>query len=391
MPVERGMYNYDSSRIRRRFLEILEAGHAKDRVSSFFDVFIILLILTNVMGFMLQTVDTIAQEYGPALELLNLISVIIFTVEYVARLWVCIELPPLRHLGPWKARMKFAMQPLLIIDLAAILPFYLSFLFALDLRVLRVLRLLRFFKLARYSPALQTLGRVMKNERRALFGAFIVMLALLLFSSTIIYFLEREVQPEVFGSIPQSAWWALATLTTVGYGDVVPITTIGKLFGGVVMIFGLGMFALPIGIIATGFSQEINRQEFVVTWSRVAKVPLFSQLNATSIAKLMSGLSSQSFPPDSIILREAEVVDAIYFIASGEVVVDKHGHRDLLCEGDYFGDDTLDEAGSHENMNARAVTQCDLLILERDEFEKMMRENKDLSEQVLNAVAKRER
>ncbi len=375
------------SRIRHRLLEILEAGHANDRVSSFFDFFIIILILTNVIGFMVQTVDSIAAEYGPGLELLNLVSVIIFTFEYMARLWVCVELPPLRHFGPWRARLKFALQPLLLVDLIAILPFYLSFLFSLDLRVLRVLRLLRFFKLARYSPALQTLGRVMKRERRALFGAFIVMVALLLFSSTIIYFLERNAQPEVFGNIPSSAWWALATLTTVGYGDVVPLTVMGRVFGGVVMIFGLGMFALPIGIIATGFSQEINRQEFVVTWSRVAKVPLFSHLNAASIAKLMQGLSSQSYPADAIILRESDEVDAIYFVTAGEVLVEKHGQRDLLEEGDFFGDDTLDEMDSIENMNARAISNCDLLILERDDFRRLMRENKDLSEQVTRAAA----
>ncbi|MBZ0215298.1 MAG: cyclic nucleotide-gated ion channel/potassium channel family protein [Fimbriimonadaceae bacterium] len=376
--------------VRRRLHEILEAGQANDAPSTLFDTFIIALIITNVISSVVETVDSIGRAYGPQLALFDLISVVIFTVEYIARLWVCVELPPLRHLPTWRARLRFAMRPLLIVDLAAILPFYLGFLFALDLRVLRVLRLLRFFKLARYSPALQTLGRVMKNEYRALFGAFIVMVSLLLFSSTIIYFLERDAQPEVFASVPDSAWWALATLTTVGYGDVVPVTVLGKLFGGVVMIFGLGMFALPIGIIATGFSQEIHRREFVVTWSMVANVPLFSHLNAVAIAKIMSGLSSQSYPAGSVIVKSNDIVDAIYFIAAGEVLVEKKGHRDLLLAGDYFGDSTLEEMDSDETMAAKDVSNCDLLILEREDFMRLLHDNPELGAQIETAARARD-
>lgn len=376
-------------KLRRRLHEILEAGHVNDAPSTIFDYFIILLIVANVIAFSLETVESIARVYGQALELFNLVSVIIFTLEYMARLWVCVELPFLRHFSPWRARMKFAMRPLLVVDLLAILPFYLGFLVALDLRVLRVLRLLRFFKLARYSPALQTLGRVVTNERRALFGACIVMLSLLLFSSTIIYFLERHAQPDVFGSVPAAAWWALATLTTVGFGDIVPVTIMGKLFGGIVMIFGLGMFALPIGIIATGFSQEINRSKFVVTWSMVANVPLFSQLDAVAIAEIASKLSSQTYPAGSQILRIQDQVDAIYFIAAGEVLVEKGGHRDILVAGDFFGDDTLDEMASDETMMARAVANCDLLVLEREEFNRLMQANPDLGMQITAAAVDR--
>ena len=157
---------------------------------------------------------------------------------------------------------------MMIIDLLAILPFYLYLLVPFDLRALRVLRLFRLFrllKLLRYSPALLTLKRVVAREYRALLGALLLMMMLMLFSAAIIYFLEREAQPDKFGSIPAAAWWALATLTTIGYGDIVPITPWGKVFGGIVMLFGLGMFALPIAILATGFSQESARHEFVVT------------------------------------------------------------------------------------------------------------------------------
>src|SRR5262249_12374483 len=149
-----------------------------------------------------------------------------------------------------------------------------------------MLRLFRLLKLVRYSPALQTLKRVVAHEYRALLGALLVMMIGLLFASTIIYMLEHNAQPDKFASIPDAAWWALATLTTVGYGDIVPIPPWGRVFGGVVMILGVCMFALPIAIIATGFSIESARHEFVVTWSMVARIPLFSTLDAAEVAEV---------------------------------------------------------------------------------------------------------
>jgi len=377
-------------RWRQRLHEVLEAGHSEDQLSRLVDFCIILLILLNVFAFTLQTVDSINQVYGKYLERFNVFSVIIFTIEYLCRLWVCIEIPPLRHLSHLKARLKFMRSPLLLIDLIAILPFYLGIFINLDLRVLRAFRLVRFFKLARYSPALQTLGRVFSGERKALLGALIIMIALLLTASTIMYFLERNVQPDVFSSVPAAAWWAVATLTTVGYGDIIPATVVGKLFGGLMMIFGLGMFALPIGIVATGFTREINRREFVVTWSMVAKVPLFSHLDARSIAQLMSGLQSQTFPAGSIILHQSEIVNAIYFIATGEVRLDTGTEVLQLSEGDYFGDTTLDEIDNHDRFTATAVSSCDLLVLERHDFNKLLRRNLALKEQIKIAVKKRQ-
>jgi voltage-gated potassium channel len=199
--------------------------------------------------------------------------VIVFSIEYVLRVWSAVDIPMLSRLPPWRARLRFALRPIMLIDLFAVLPFYLQWFIPIDLRLLRVLRLFRLLMLVRYSPALQTLGRVLADEYRALLGALLVMLVLLLFTSTAIYFLESEAQPDKFGSIPAAAWWALATLTTVGYGDVVPVTPWGKVLGGVTMLLGVCMFAMPIAIIATGFSQESARHQFVATWSMVARRP----------------------------------------------------------------------------------------------------------------------
>ena len=367
--------------LRRRFYEILEARHPDDLLSVLFDVFIVILIFANVIAFVAESVDEINARFAPAFELFNVISIVIFTIEYLLRLWVAVEAAPLRHLGPARARLHFASTPLLIVDLLAVLPFYLGSFFGVDLRILRVFRLLRFLKLARYSPALNTLGRVLVAESRALVGALMVMISLLLFASSIIYFLERDIQPEYFGSIPRAAWWAVSTLTTVGYGDVVPISTAGKLFGGVMMIIGLGMFALPIGIIATGFAQEINRREFIVTWSTVASVPIFSGLSASTIAEIMGLLRSQTYPPGAIIMEKGEKASEMYFIVSGTVEISAAGGFFELRAGDYFGEMALLEWRTR-SADAIARTKCNLLVLEAGAFENLLRRNPVLNDKM---------
>jgi len=239
---------------------------------------------------------------------------------------------------------------MMIIDVLAILPWYLHQIVPMDLRVLRVLRLFRLLKLARYSPALQTLKRVVVHEYRALLGALVVMMVLLLFASTFIYFLERDAQPDKFGSIPAAAWWALATLTTVGYGDVVPITPLGKMLGGVVMLVGLGMFALPIAILATGFSQESSRHEFVVTWSMVARVPLFSTMDVAEVAEITKLLYTRNVAAGATIVHAGEGGGAMFLIGSGEAVATVGpGRHVTLHEGDFFGEMALLERRRHKH------------------------------------------
>ena len=229
----------------------------------------------------------------------------------------------------------------------------------------------------RYSPALVALGRVFANERRALLGALLVMFALLLFASSGMYFIERHVQPEVFGSIPSAAWWAIATLTTVGFGDVVPVTAFGKVFGGLIMIFGLGMFALPIGIIATGFSHEANRREFVITWGMVARVPVFSQLEAAVVARIGALLYSRHYAAGELIMRVGDEADAMYFIASGEVAVEADEGQVRLGEGDFFGEMALLYRRQREH-NVSAITKCRVLVLDKEDLEQLCHREPEL-------------
>lgn len=362
---------FDDLTRRQRVHQLLEHAGGEDRLGRAVDYFIIMLVVANAVAFLLTTIPWISARHGRALELFEVFSVTVFTIEYALRIWAAAEFPLARGEREWKTRLKFALRPLQLIDLFAIAPFYLSFFITADLRVLRILRLFRLLKLARYSPAMQAMVAVFSNERRALFGALLLMMCLLLFASTGIYFLEHKAQPEVFGSVPAAMWWALATLTTVGYGDVTPVTTLGKIFGGIVMLFGLGMFALPIGIIATGFSQETSRREFVVSMSLVANVPMFSKLEPSEIALLLPALNSASFAPGELIVHVGDIAEALYFIAAGKVEVETPNGPVYLSEGDYFGEMALLEHRPRSNT-VRAFTHCRLLVLEAPDFRRLM-------------------
>lgn len=340
------------------------------------------LIVANAIAFSASTVPSVDRHFGPALEVFNLFSVAIFTVEYLLRLWVSVDLPPYRHLPPWQARWRFARTPLLIIDLAAILPFYLGSLISLDLRVLRVLRLLRFLKIARYSPALQTLFHVLHNEARALFGALIIGISLLLTSSALMYFIERHAQPEAFGSVPAAMWWSLATLTTIGFGDVVPITPLGKIVGGCFMVFGIAMYALPIGIVSSGFARAISRREFVITWNMVARVPLFRALAAREVADIMDLLQAHRYAAGEIIMRPGDPAQSMYFVAAGDVRVErKDGPPLMLREGDHFGEMALVEKRPRE-VAVVAASDCRLLELDADDLEHLRARHPHIAEQI---------
>ena len=250
--------------LRKRTAEVLEQEYHADPLGRIVNVSLIVLILLNVIAIILGSVNAIYARYERALWFFEVFSVFIFTVEYLARVWSSIDLEDRADKSPIVGRIKYLFTPLALVDLIAILPFYLSFYVALDLRFLRGLRLLRLFKLARYSPALSALLDVIRKEADALLAAVFVLLILLVMSATGIYILENEIQPETFGSIPGAMWWAIVTLTTLGYGDVVPVTTGGKIFGGLIGLLGIGMIALPAAILASGFAENINarRQKY---------------------------------------------------------------------------------------------------------------------------------
>jgi voltage-gated potassium channel len=247
---------------KHRIYQILEVAEQGDRLSRLFDVFIISLIGLNVLTFILSTVpslDSLRYEF----RVFEIASVIVFTIEYVLRLWSCTV--DAKYEPPVRGRLRFARQGMAIIDLLAILPFYLALIVpaarVLDLRVLRSVRLMRIFrlfKLGRYSSAMKTMGKVLRNKKEELGITLFIVLLLLVIASSLMYFVENSAQPEVFSSIPATMWWSVETLTTVGYGDVIPETALGKVLGMVIAILGIGMFALPAGILGSGFFEEVQ-------------------------------------------------------------------------------------------------------------------------------------
>jgi voltage-gated potassium channel len=377
-------------RWRREVHDILEVGGDAHPVGRIVNAFIIVLIILNAIAFAADTVPELADRYAVEFEVFNIFSVIVFTLEYVLRVWSAVEIPMLSRLPRWQARLRFATRPMMIIDLLAFFPWYLHWMLPMDLRVLRVFRLFRLLKLVRYSPALQTLGRVIADEYRALLGALLVILVLLLFASTAMYFLEREAQPEKFGSIPDAAWWALATLTTVGYGDVVPITPWGKMLGGIVMLLGVGMIALPVAIIATGFSQESSRHQFVVTWSMIARVPLFASMDHSEVAEITKLLYTRTYMPGVPMVRTHDAGDAMFIIASGEALVDiAPGKHALLKEGDFFGEMALLEHRRHKH-DVVAKTRCRVYVLDSQALSRLGRRHPEIMNRIRKVAEARE-
>lgn len=373
------------ARLRRRVYELLEGDHAEDPLARAVDMALIILIVANVASFVAETVPSIEQRYGRALHWFDTVSLLIFTVEYLARLWSSIEMPFFRRLPSWRARMRFAMTPYALIDLLTILPFYITFFVDIDLRVLRALRLFRLLKLARYSPALHALINAVYNERRALAGSLLLMMIMLLFASSGIYMIESAHQPEAFGSIPQAAWWALATLTTVGYGDVAPETPLGKMFGGLVMLIGLGMFALPIAIISTGFAQEVSRRDFVVTWPLVARIPLLADLDPPAVAALAPYLRAHHFPPNWAVISAEKPADAVFFIASGAVILHSATDAKRLDRGAAFGRADAAQDGPNRVI---AATRLRVLELARTDFHRLETASPDTAERVREALSR---
>ncbi|HEV2763124.1 MAG TPA: ion transporter [Pyrinomonadaceae bacterium] len=246
--------------MKSRVFKIIEHPTADDLPSRVFAVFVMTLIVFNVFAVMLETVEEIGRPFARLFTLFEDFSVVVFTAEYVLRLWSCNSDP--RYAGAVRGRLRYALSPLALIDLLAILPFYLEFL-PVDLRfvrVLRLFRLLRIFKLARYSASLRVLDDVLRSRREELLVTLFIVVLLLVFSSSAMYYAENEAQPDKFSSIPSAMWWGVATLTTVGYGDVYPVTPLGRMMGAVIAVLGVGMFALPAGLLASGFAEELGKR-----------------------------------------------------------------------------------------------------------------------------------
>jgi len=247
--------------LKQRIWEILEISKGNDQYSKMYDYFISALITLNVVAVIFETEKSLFDSYEVYFLYFELFSISIFSVEYLLRLWSCVSAEAYRD--PITGRIRYFFSPLAIIDFIAIAPFYMTFI-VVDtriLRILRFLRLLRVTKHSRFSKTFHIIINTIEKKKTELYSAFVLMSSLLLICATGVYFAENEAQPDKFSSIPAAMWWAVATLTTVGYGDVVPVTLVGRILGSISAIFGIGLFALPAGLLASGFSEEAEAEQ----------------------------------------------------------------------------------------------------------------------------------
>jgi voltage-gated potassium channel len=248
--------------IKKRIHLILNTTEDETLLGKAVNIFLIILIVGNVLAVVIETVEPIYSKYNSYFFAFEVFSVSIFTVEYLLRLWSCtIEK---KYKSIYIGRFKFILSSGSIIDLLAISPFYLPIFAGFDLRFIRMFRLirfLRFLKLSRYLKASQVISRVFSSKKEELILSIMMTLLLIIVASSLMYFIENNAQPENFSSIPETMWWAVATLTTVGYGDVIPITPLGKIMTGIISILGVGLFALPAGILASAFADEYRKDK----------------------------------------------------------------------------------------------------------------------------------
>ena len=351
--------------LRDRLYELLEHDHLPYSVGSRFVRLIVSIIILDVLAMILASVPEYDSRFGTLLTGIKVGAVIVFALEYMARLWSVVGHSP-RKLSPAQDRLEYAFSTLGIIDLLAFLPASIA-LAAADHAVLAVLGVLPFFKLVRYSPAMRSLLAALHAERRTLVGCLVILLGAVLVFASLLYAIEHDVQPDKFGTIPEAMWWAIVTLGTVGYGDVVPVTPLGKLVSVFAIVGGLTMIALPVAIISTAFADEVRRRDFVVTWGMLARVPLFSHLSATEISDIMRLLRARTIESGEILVRRGDAASSMYFITAGEVEIELPSQRVRLADGTFFGEIAL----LHRTKRSGTVTatrKTRLLALDAQDF-----------------------
>lgn len=368
-------------------LDLRSHEHAATRMRAF-------LVAVNLLGIASVSIGTI-DGAGPiaraAAATITGIVATVFLVEYVARLWVAPEIPHIGASSDALARLRWAISLEGLIDLVAVIPALATASGGarLGAESAAAFVLLWVMKLATHAPGVTLIVRVFRNERSPLLAALALFMIVLLSSATVIHLLEGERQPEPFGSIPSALWWSMTTLSTTGYGDVIPQTNAGKLLGGVVMLCGISVLALLAGILATGFAEEVKRREFTRIWDLVARVPLFAELGAVSIADIVTRLRSRSYPAGAYVVRRGAAGDAMYFIVTGQAEVRLGGPVATLREGEFFGEMALLDR-KPRTADVVTLTPCTLLVLEVADFYQLASQQPALIASI-EAEAKRRR
>jgi voltage-gated potassium channel len=301
-----------------------------------------------------------------------------FVIEWVIRL---------RHAVLSQRGWGYGLSGRGLVDAAGAVAVPLAIVCGVDPKTAWLLSILWVLRVIPGIPGLRQLRRVLVLESGPLLSVLVIFLMVVFLASVAEYFLEHDVQPATFGSVPAALWWAVVTLTTTGYGDVVPITLGGRMVAAMVMISGLGVFGLWTGILATGFAAETRRDNFLKTWESVSKVPFFAALGPAAIADVTHMLRTMDLPPRTMIIRKGQTGDCMYFIAAGEVEVDLPGKKVALGEGAFFGEMAL-LGNNLRGANVITTRLSKLLVLDLVDFRLLMARHPDLAE-TIDAEARR--
>lgn len=299
------------------------------------------VLAAGLLAVALTTIDGLPASYERLLAAVVVLVATIFLIEYLVRLWTAPEAPRFAGLTPASARLRWAGSARGLIGLLAVVPAVTLVTGTIEAHsdLSAVFCVLWVLKLALLAPAMSTLARVISNERATLVSVLIVFIIVLISAATATHILEGDKDP--FGSIPASLWWAVVTLTTTGYGDVVPQTVGGKMVGSVVMVSGILVLALMTGILATGFAEEERRREYLRVWDQVTKVPMFTELGTVTLSEIVSKLRVRHYPARFVVVRRDEPGDSMFFISEGEVEVRLPHGSVKLGQGGFFGEMAL--------------------------------------------------
>jgi voltage-gated potassium channel len=340
-------------------------------------------------GIGIMLADTVApwrEAYDQTLDAGFQLVCAFFFAEYLLRLWAAPGAPGAAHHGKWRSRLVWAGSLGGALDFFGALPGVLDIVF--NPRYASLFGFVWAFKLVRYSPGLVILERVIGNARHALLSVLLGFGILLLLAASLAYLLERSTQPDAFGSIPAALWWAIVTMTTTGYGDVIPKTVLGRMLSGMVMVSGILVIALWAGILATGYFEETRRREFLRTWDLVAKVPFFHDVGAAAIADVAQLLRPRDYPAGAVIVRRGERGDCMYFVASGEVEIQLRPEPIRLEAGDFFGELAL-LTGDPRNATIVTTQPATLLRLDIVDFRHLLGRQPELGRIIRAAADKR--
>lgn len=372
----------------RRRLYLVLRPEGADTAARIFRALNHLMVAAGIAVMLTATVASMQAVYGPALAIGFYVVATFFLGEYVLRLIAAPEAPGGEHRGAMRARLAWATSLGGIFDLVSALPLIVAL---ADGPRASLFGFIWAFKYVRYSPGLASLGRVIRHARQALLSVLLGFSIALLTAASIAYLLERNAHPdhpEAFASIPAALWWGIVTMTTTGYGDIVPQTIAGRALSSVAMVGGILIFALWTGILVNGYAEELRRREFIRTWELVAKVPFFHNIGATLIAEVARLLRPRDHAAGTVIVRRGEPGDCMYFLAEGEVEIQLQSGPLYLGAGQFFGELAL-LTGDPRNATVVATRICTLLVLDIVDFHELLGRQPELARVIREEARKR--